>query len=270
MDRGRRRSARARRGVAYSVTESSVDLRDRVAIVTGGGRGIGGRSRSAMRAPALTSLISAARNPDEADRVVALAEGLPGSIQAVQADVTAAADVGRLVERALALSGTIDVLVNNAARGMRFVNERFMTDPQPFWEADPAAWQLVIETNIVGVFLMSRAVVPHMLAAGRGSIINVTINHADDDAPRLLSLRAVEGGARGDDALLGGRARRHRRRDQPAGPGRRHRHRDGPGRVPGRRRRCSTRRSSCAGAASRARPDQRPSGSSRPSGSDSG
>ena len=61
---------------------------------------------------------------------------------------------------------------------MRFVNERFMTDPQPFWEADPAAWQLVIETNIVGVFLMSRAVVPHMLAAGRGSIINVTINHA--------------------------------------------------------------------------------------------
>ena len=70
------------------------------------------------------------------------------------------------------------MLVNNAARGMRFVNQRFMTDPQPFWEADPEAWRLVIETNIVGVFLMSRAVVPHMLAAGRGSIINVTINHA--------------------------------------------------------------------------------------------
>ena len=70
------------------------------------------------------------------------------------------------------------MLVNNAARGMRFVNPRFMTDPQPFWEADPDAWRLVIETNIVGVFLMSRAVVPHMLAAGGGSIINVTINHA--------------------------------------------------------------------------------------------
>ena len=66
------------------------------------------------------------------------------------------------------------MLVNNAARGMRFVNERFMTDPRPFWEADPEAWRLVIETNIVGVFLMSRAVVPHMLAAAGGSIINVT------------------------------------------------------------------------------------------------
>jgi NAD(P)-dependent dehydrogenase (short-subunit alcohol dehydrogenase family) len=53
-----------------------------------------------------------------------------------------------------------------------------MTDPRPFWEADPEAWRMVIETNIVGVFRMSRAVVPHMLAAGAGSIINVTINHA--------------------------------------------------------------------------------------------
>ncbi len=70
------------------------------------------------------------------------------------------------------------MLVNNAARGMKFVNERFMTDPQPFWKAAPDAWRLVVETNIVGVFLVSRAVVPHMLAAGRGSIVNVTINHA--------------------------------------------------------------------------------------------
>ena len=53
-----------------------------------------------------------------------------------------------------------------------------MTDPQPFWEADPDAWRLVIETNILGVFLMSRAIVPHMLAAGRGSIINVTVNES--------------------------------------------------------------------------------------------
>ncbi len=88
------------------------------------------------------------------------------------------AEVDALVERALAIRGRIDVLVNNAARGMRFVNERFMTEPRPFWEADPIAWRMVIETNIVGVFLMSRAVVPHMLAAGRGSIINVTVNHS--------------------------------------------------------------------------------------------
>jgi NAD(P)-dependent dehydrogenase (short-subunit alcohol dehydrogenase family) len=154
------------------------DLRHRVAIVTGGGRGLGRSIALAYAQAGADVVISAARNADEAEAVAELASSLPGSIQAVQADVTVAGDVERLVARALDISGRIDVLVNNAARGMRFVNPRFMTDPQPFWEADPEAWALVIETNIVGVFLMSRAVVPHMLAAGGGSIINVTINHS--------------------------------------------------------------------------------------------
>jgi NAD(P)-dependent dehydrogenase (short-subunit alcohol dehydrogenase family) len=155
----------------------AVDLRERVAIVTGGGRGIGRAIALGYAAAGADVVISAARSPAEADEVVAAASGAPGTIRAVQADVTVPADVDRLVELTLSIGGRIDVLVNNAARGMRFVNERFMTDPRPFWEADPEAWRLVMETNIVGVFLMSRAVVPHMLATGRGSIINVTINH---------------------------------------------------------------------------------------------
>jgi NAD(P)-dependent dehydrogenase (short-subunit alcohol dehydrogenase family) len=154
------------------------DLRHRVAIVTGGGRGLGRSIALAYAGAGADVVISAARNADEAETVAELGASLPGSIQAVQADVTVAGDVERLVARALDISGRIDVLVNNAARGMRFVNPRFMTDPQAFWEADPEAWALVIETNIVGVFLMSRAVVPHMIAAGGGSIINVTINHS--------------------------------------------------------------------------------------------
>jgi NAD(P)-dependent dehydrogenase (short-subunit alcohol dehydrogenase family) len=158
------------------VSHPSVDLRDRVAIVTGGGRGIGRAIALGYAAAGADVVIGAARSPAEAEDVAAAAETLPGAIQAVQADVTSQTDVDRLVSSALAINGRIDVLVNNAARGMRFVNERFMTDPAPFWEADPDAWRLVIETNIVGVFLMSRAVVPHMLAAGHGSIINVTVN----------------------------------------------------------------------------------------------
>jgi NAD(P)-dependent dehydrogenase (short-subunit alcohol dehydrogenase family) len=154
----------------------AVELRDRVAIVTGGGRGLGRAIALAYARAGAHVVISAARTPAEADAVAAESEELTGSIEAVPADVRVAADVERLVERALAVSGRIDVLVNNAARGMRFVNERFMTEPLPFWEADPAAWRMVIETNIVGVFLVTRAVVPHMLAAGRGSIVNVTIN----------------------------------------------------------------------------------------------
>ncbi len=147
-----------------------------VAVVTGGGRGIGRAIALGYANAGADVVISAARRPEQAAEVVARGGALPGTIQAVQADVTVAGDVDRLVQRALEIRGRIDVLVNNAARGMRFVNERFMTDPRPFWDADPVAWSLVIETNIVGVFLMSRAVVPHMLAAGSGSIINVTVN----------------------------------------------------------------------------------------------
>jgi NAD(P)-dependent dehydrogenase (short-subunit alcohol dehydrogenase family) len=153
-----------------------VDLRDRVAIVTGGGRGIGRAIALGYARAGAEVIISAARRRDEAEAVAAEGAALPGSIHAVRADVTVPGDVERLVERALAVKGRIDVLVNNAARGMRFVNERFMSEPQPFWEADPEAWRLVMETNTVGVFLVSRAVVGHMLAARRGSIINVTIN----------------------------------------------------------------------------------------------
>jgi NAD(P)-dependent dehydrogenase (short-subunit alcohol dehydrogenase family) len=154
----------------------TVGLDGQVAIVTGGGRGIGRAIALGYAGAGADVVISAARNLDQAEQVAAESEGLRGTIRALEADVTVDDDVARLLDEALRLTGRIDVLVNNAARGMRFVNERFMTNPQPFWEAAPDAWRLVIETNVIGVFLVSRAVVPHMLAVGRGSIINVTVN----------------------------------------------------------------------------------------------
>lgn len=153
------------------------ELRDLVAIVTGGGRGLGRAIAIGYARAGADVVITAARNPLEAEEVAADAAGLPGRIHALQADVAVPGDIDRVVEHALEIRGSIDVLVNNAARGMRFVNPRFMSDPRPFWEADPQAWRMVMETNTVGVFLMTRAVVPHMLAAGHGRIINVTINH---------------------------------------------------------------------------------------------
>ncbi len=155
----------------------TADLRERVAIVTGGGRGIGRAIALGYARAGAEVIISVARNRAEADAVAEESRALPGRVEVMQADVAVSGDVERLVERALARQGHIDVLVNNAARGMRFVNERFMSDPMPFWEADPDAWRMVMDTNTVGVFLMSRAVVPHMIAARRGSIVNVTINH---------------------------------------------------------------------------------------------
>lgn len=155
-------------------------LAGRTAIVTGGGRGIGRAIALAYAAEGANVLVTAARGLAEAEAVAAEATGLSGAIVALQADVTDEGDVARMVEAALALGGRdrIDILVNNAARGMRFVNPQFMTDRRPFYEADPAAWRLVIDTNVTGVFLVTRAVVPHMLAAGEGWIVNVTVNES--------------------------------------------------------------------------------------------
>ncbi len=72
--------------------------------------------------------------------------------------------------------GAIDVLVNNAGIGMRTVNPRFMTDPQPFWSVEPDLFRNLFATNVTGYFLLARAVAPMMAGAGRGKIVNVSVN----------------------------------------------------------------------------------------------
>jgi gluconate 5-dehydrogenase len=70
------------------------------------------------------------------------------------------------------------MLVNNAGIGMRTVNQHFMTEPRGFWTVSPQGFRDVIETNLTGYFLVAREVVPRMLAAGRGRIVNISMNHA--------------------------------------------------------------------------------------------
>ncbi len=74
--------------------------------------------------------------------------------------------------------GGIDLLVNNAGIGMRTVNPRFLSDPLPFWEVPPDGFRDVLETKATGCFLMARAVVPLMLAAGGGRIVTISMNEA--------------------------------------------------------------------------------------------
>ena len=68
------------------------------------------------------------------------------------------------------------MLVNNAGIGMRTVNPRFMSAQQPFWEVTPAGFRDVVETKLVGCFLMAREVVPAMLADGGGRVVNISMN----------------------------------------------------------------------------------------------
>jgi NAD(P)-dependent dehydrogenase (short-subunit alcohol dehydrogenase family) len=150
-------------------------LAGRVAIVTGGGRGLGRAMALGLAQAGAAVVATAARERSEVERVAGEAT-TPGRVVPVVADVTNEDDCRRVVATALDRVGRLDILVNNAGRGMKYVSENFMTEPTRFWQTPADVWRLVIETNAIGPFLMARAVVPHMLAAGWGRIINITIN----------------------------------------------------------------------------------------------
>ena len=93
-------------------------------------------------------------------------QGLGRRVLTLIGDVSHAADAERFVAEALAQFGRIDVLVNNAAAPHG-------ADRRLIWEVPEEAWDLVIDVNLKGAFLMSRAVIPHMLNRGSGRIINM-------------------------------------------------------------------------------------------------
>jgi NAD(P)-dependent dehydrogenase (short-subunit alcohol dehydrogenase family) len=146
-------------------------LQGKIAIVTGGGRGIGRAIAEAYANNGAKVVVTAAIQKDEIDETALKING-----KAILANITKPGDVQKLVDSVIAEFGRIDILVNNAARGMRFVNESFMTEPKPFWEANASNWQMVINTNVNGTYLVTKTVIPHMLKQKFGRIINISIN----------------------------------------------------------------------------------------------
>src|SRR5262249_31684790 len=154
------------------------DLAGKVAIVTGGGRGTGRAMALGLANAGANMVVTAARNLAEAEAVAANARAETGRdcIAALAADVASEADCARVVDTALTRFGSIHILINNAARGMRFVREDFLERPTSFWETDPSVWRMIIDANVNGPFLMARAVTPHLIANRWGRIVNVTMN----------------------------------------------------------------------------------------------
>ena len=93
-------------------------------------------------------------------------EKLGRRVHTVVGDVSRAADAERFVSEAIARFGHIDVLVNNAAAPHG-------ADRRLLWEVPEEAWDLVLDVNLKGQFLMSKAVIPHMLSRRKGRIINM-------------------------------------------------------------------------------------------------
>jgi NAD(P)-dependent dehydrogenase (short-subunit alcohol dehydrogenase family) len=137
---------------------SDRSLEERVALVTGAGSGIGRGIASVLARQGATLVLT---DLDEA-RASAVAGELGAT--ALRHDVTSWASCRAVVDHTLKSHGQIDILVNNAG----------VSRSVPFHELDEAEWDRVLGVNLKGVFLTTRAVVPHMMERRRGSIISIS------------------------------------------------------------------------------------------------
>jgi len=156
----------------------TASLEGKVAIVTGGGRGLGHAMTLGLVRAGASVVISAARQTDEIRKVADDINAELGArrVLALQADVTREADCRHLVDQAIAAFGGLHILVNNAGRGMKYVSPTFLTEATRFWEVDSDTWRTIVDTNVNGPFLMAKAAVPHMLGQRWGRVINITMN----------------------------------------------------------------------------------------------
>jgi len=136
------------------------------ALVTGASQGLG-RAIALAFAREGADLLLVARRSEPLEAVRAEVEALGAQAVAVPADVGVPADVERVAATALATFGRVDVLVNNASE--------LGPTPMPYLiDTDPAALDRVLAVNVTGPFLLTRALLGPMLAAGWGSVVNVS------------------------------------------------------------------------------------------------
>ena len=142
----------------------SASLAGQTALVTGGGRGIGRAIALALGEAGAEVVVNYSSSAAAADEVVAAITTAGGKAYALQANVSVETEVDGLIKTVLERSGRLDVLVNNAGITRDGLLMRMKTDD----------WQSVIDLNLSGVFLCTRAVARPMLKQKSGRIINIT------------------------------------------------------------------------------------------------
>ena len=141
-----------------------IDIGGRVAVVTGGGAGIGGAICDALAGAGAHVVVAEIDEQPAKDRVAAIGEA-GHSADAVVVDVRQADEVERLARVVLEEHGRADVLVNNVGHYLR---------PTAFADSDQSHWEALHAVNLFHVLACSRAFLPAMIERGDGSIVNVT------------------------------------------------------------------------------------------------
>ena len=171
---------------------NQVDLKGRVAIVTGGARGIGYAILERLMASGAKAVIWD-RDPQAIASATATLQSL-GEVHGVEVDITDADSVDAAVKSTIGRFGTIDILVNNA--GIAGANKKA-------WEYTPEEWRQVIDIDLTGVFLCCRGVVPVMLQKSYGRIINIASVAGKEGNPNASHYSAAKAGVIGFTKSLG-------------------------------------------------------------------
>jgi glucose 1-dehydrogenase len=158
-------------------------LNNKVAVVTGAGRGIGSALAKGFAAEGAAVVVNYSRSASEAEQVVRDIIAAGGRAIAVHADVKDLASHERLVSAALDSFGRLDILVNNAGIEFR----------EPFLEASPESWDLTLGVNLKGAYFLSQRAARAMVSCGGGKILNISSIH--DAVPiRNLSIYSITKG----------------------------------------------------------------------------
>jgi 3-oxoacyl-[acyl-carrier protein] reductase len=158
---------------------ASGELVDRVAIVTGGGKGIGAvYCEELAREGAFVAVADVDEQAAAAQAERLLAAG--GKALGVHVDVAEPASVDAMVRDVVAQFGRLDILLNNAAIFTPLHPLR------PFWELPVEEWHQVMQVNVTGLFLCVRAAFPHLMESGRGRIVNIASTVALQGTPGFL------------------------------------------------------------------------------------
>jgi 3-oxoacyl-[acyl-carrier protein] reductase len=142
-----------------------VDLRGKVAIVTGASSGIGRAAAVALASNGAAVVVNYLNNEQGANETVAEIQTMRRNAFSLRADVTRLGDVSQLVLATLQNFGRIDILVNNAGS---------LIQRAPVEECSEALWDAVMAVNVKSVFLCSQAVIPHLKRQQSGRIINIS------------------------------------------------------------------------------------------------
>ena len=165
---------------------SKYDLKDKIAIVTGGGRGIG-KGIALEYAKVGANVVVASRNRENLEEVAAEIKALGRESLVAVTDVTIPEQVSNMVKETVDRFGRIDILVNNAGVGdtLRWVKVE---------ELSPEAWRATIDLNLTGTFLCGIAAAKVMIAQKRGKIVNISSVVGIDAVPKMPDYSASKAG----------------------------------------------------------------------------